>query len=427
MSTTLVVLHAKNGVYAFNVLTAALRADPATAGTTIRFARDVDALIEACAEAARAARPGDRVLAGWSFYSPEAASLFAALSTAKRALEGLGVVHVAGGVHATAEPQETLRAGFDLVALGEGERTILELVKAADAGVTLEELARVRGLGRLDAQGAYRTTGSGERVELDDFPAFNVPDRRFNPIELTRGCVYACAFCQTPFMFKARFRHRSVANVREHARIMRRENLRFVRFVTPTALSYGAEGIEPNLDAVEALLAAVREEIGPAGKVYLGSFPSELRPEHVTDAAMRVLARWVDNDNVVIGGQSGSQRVLDRTRRGHGVDDVERAVRVAMAHGFRPNVDYLFGLPGEEPEDARATIEAMERLVALGARVHAHTFMPLPGTPLKDAPAGRVDDESQRAVTRLESQGAAYGQWRRQLVAAASLTRRRGD
>ena len=31
-------------------------------------------------------------------------------------------------------------------------------------------------------------------------------------LEITRGCVYACSFCQTPFMFKARFRHRSVGN-----------------------------------------------------------------------------------------------------------------------------------------------------------------------------------------------------------------------
>jgi B12-binding domain/radical SAM domain protein len=418
---TLVVLHAGSGVHAFNVLTAALRADPSTAETQIRFAKDEAALVAACLAATEA--DGATAIAAWSFYSPEASRRFAELARAKQALAGRAVTFIAGGVHATAEPQETLAAGFDLVALGEGEGTIVELLKAAAAG---EELGRVRGLGRLE-HGLYRTTGAAEREGLDRWPAFNAPDGKFNPIEITRGCIYACAFCQTPFMFKARFRHRSVENVREHARIMRRERLRFVRFLTPTSLSYGADGAEPNLAAVEALLAAVREELGPEGKIYFGTFPSEVRPEHVTDEAMRLLARWVDNDNLVIGGQSGSQRMLDATRRDHGVDDVERAVRIAIAHGFRPNVDFLFGLPGEDRDDARATVDAMERLVAQGARVHAHTFMPLPGTPLKDAPAGLVDEEIQRAIARLESRGAAYGQWRRQLVAAASLRRRRSE
>jgi B12-binding domain/radical SAM domain protein len=415
---TLVVLHARNGVNALNVLTAALRRDPETAPMTIRFASDVDELVAACVESCDR---GERTLTGWSFFSPESEEMYAMLAAAKRALGDRRVTHVAGGVHATAEPRATLGAGFDLVAIGEGERTILELVKAAAAG---EDLARVRGVGRLE-DGAYRDTGTGERVELDDWPAFNVPDRKFNAIEITRGCVYACAFCQTPFMFKARFRHRSVASVREHVRIMRRENLRFVRFVTPTSMSYGSDGTEPNLDAVEALLSACREEIGPEGKIYYGTFPSEVRPEHVTPEAMRLLRRWVDNDNLVIGGQSGSQRVLDATRRDHTVEDVEQAVRIAIEHGFKPNVDYIFGLPGEGPDDARATIAAMDRLVSEGARVHTHTFMPLPGTPLKDAPAGVVDEDVQRAIAKLESRGEAYGQWRRQLVAAASLSKRR--
>jgi hypothetical protein len=38
-------------------------------------------------------------------------------------------------------------------------------------------------------------------------------------------------------------------------------------------------------------------------------------------------------------------------------------------------------LPGEQPEDVDATVALMEKLAALGARVHGHTFMPLPGRP----------------------------------------------
>jgi B12-binding domain/radical SAM domain protein len=408
----LVAHHARNGVHALNVLTAALRADPRTAQTQIRFARDTREIAGILQESS-----GD-VLVAWSFYSPESEEMGEALRALKAVETRARVTHVAGGVHATAEPQRTLDAGFDLAALGEGEKTIVELVLAISEG---RDPLSVRGLA---APG--RTSGRGETVALDDYPAFNLPDRKFNAIEITRGCIYACGFCQTPYMFKARFRHRSLENVRAHVRSMRAEKLRYVRFVTPTSLSYGTEGVTPNLAAVEALLAAVREEIGPAGKVFFGTFPSEVRPEHVTPEALAMLKKWVDNDNLVIGGQSGSQRVLDATRRDHSVQDVVRAVRVAVAAGFVPNVDFLFGLPSEEPSDAEATVSLMQELVELGARVHAHTFMPLPGTPLRDAPAGEVAAPVRHAVERLEARGRAYGQWRAQLIAAERLARVRG-
>jgi B12-binding domain/radical SAM domain protein len=414
---TLIAHHSRNGVVALNVLTAALRAEPSTAGMTIRFAKDVDAVI---AEATSASAP---VVVAWSFYSPEFGDVMNDLARVKASLREREVkaLQLAGGVHASAEPRATLDAGFDLVALGEGERTLIELVNAMARG---DDPAMVEGIGRLE-DGAYRSTGSGQRVALDDYPAFNVPDRKFNAIEITRGCIYACKFCQTPFMFKAKFRHRSIASVREHVRIMRRENLKALRFLTPTSLSYGSDDTQPNLAAVEELLAMSREEMGPEGKIFFGTFPSEVRPEHVTAEGLAILKKYVDNDNLVIGGQSGSQRVLDESRRDHSVEDVVRAARLCLEGGFRPNVDLLFGLPGEEHEDVHASVVLMRELAAIGARVHTHAFMPLPGTPFKDAPAGKVAPEAERELGRLEAQGRSYGHWRKQLVAAESLARRR--
>ena len=77
-------------------------------------------------------------------------------------------------------------------------------------------------------------------------------------------------------------------------------------------------------------------------------------------------------------------------------------------------VDLIFGLPGEEAEDVAATLRLMEDLVAMGAVLHTHTFMPLPGTPLEDAPPGRVDPALHPLLDRLASQGHQIGQWRKQ-------------
>lgn len=415
----LVAAHVRTGVVALNVLTAALRHDPRTADLPIDFARSPDALIDhvraRCAE-------GRSVIVAWSFYSTDLDPALADLARVRAATADLaGVTHLAGGVHATAEPRSTLDAGFDFVALGEGERTIVEALLAAREG---RPLRTSPGLAWVD-DGALRDSGYGAREPLDAHPAFNDPDGRFNAIEITRGCVYACTFCQTPFMFKARFRHRSVENVAAHARSLREKGMRDVRFLTPTCLSYGSDDTAPRLDAVEALLAAVRDAMSPDGRIFFGTFPSEVRPEHVTDEALRVLRRYVANDNLVIGAQSGSQRVLDRTRRGHTVDDVRRAVSRCLAHGLRPNVDFLFGACDETPDDHAASVALMRELTEQGARIHMHAFMPLPGTPLRDAAPGQIPDEVRAVVDALQAKGRSYGPWRQHLVAAERLAARR--
>lgn len=377
---------------------------------------ELDAAVTAAATA--------QVVVAWSFYSPEVLDVAAELAAARRAAPW--VIHLAGGVHATAEPEATLDLGFDLVVAGEGEEPIVRLLGALAAGQPLDE---VPGLIRRSRDGIVRNAPA-PRHPLDRFPPFAPRHGRFNAIEITRGCVYGCTFCQTPFMFKARFRHRPVDDIVHWVQVMRATGRRDVRFLTPTSLSYGSTGEQVELDAVEELLSAVHRAAGAGGRVFFGTFPSEVRPEHVTPAALAVIKRFCANDNLVIGGQSGSEAMLARTNRGHGVEVVIDAVRIALGAGFTPNVDFLFGLPGETPDDVAATRSLAERLVGLGARVHSHAFMPLPGTPLRDAPPGRIDAETATALDRLASQGGAYGAWRRQTRVAEALvevrpTRRR--
>ena len=63
--------------------------------------------------------------------------------------------------------------------------------------------------------------------------------------------------------------------------------------------------------------------------------------------------------------------------------------------------------------------------MARGARIHSHAFMPLPGTPLKDAAPSPIDATIAGALERLEGRAASYGQWRVQERAAAELVQLR--
>jgi B12-binding domain/radical SAM domain protein len=406
-----VVAHAvRSGIAALNVVTAALETDRRTRAVAVVFARGRD-------EVARAIAGDAQAVVAWSFYSPDAARAAADLAWLRA--RAPAALHVAGGVHATAEPAATVRSGFDVVIAGEGEAAFVDLVAAVAAG------RDPRG-----GPGTHWAGGAGPaapRRPLDEFPACNLTHGRWNPIEITRGCIYACSFCQTPFMFKARFRHRSVGNVRAHVRAMVAGGLRYVRYVSPTSLSYGSPDATVNLAAVEDLLAAVRAELPAGGKQYFGTFPSEVRPEHVSPEALALVKRYADNRSLVIGGQTGSPRLLAATHRGHDVEAIERAVAITVEAGLRPDVDFLFGLPGETDGDRALTVALAERIAARGARIHAHAFMPLPGTPLAGARPTAIADDVAAAIGRLESRGAAYGQWRQQAQIATELVQLRRD
>jgi B12-binding domain/radical SAM domain protein len=409
-----VVRYRKAVTYGTHALLAALEA--AGAECDVRLG----ATARECAEHI-AASAAESVLVLWSFYSPDADAMaveIAAVRAAAPASAGRRVLHIAGGVHATAEPQYVLDSGWDLCAIGEGESTILALVAALRDGT---DLTTVAGLAVRDHDGVALRTPPAPLLPLDSFPSFPSGRRYAGPVELTRGCRYACRFCQTPFMFGGRFRHRSVGGVREHVRRIVSYGLRDVRFITPTSLSYGSDGPDPDLDAVEELLAGVRGELPPHGRIFFGSFPSELRPEHVTPEAMRLLRRYVANDNIIIGAQSGSDRVLEAAGRGHGTGPIRDAVRIAAEHGFRVNVDLMFGMPTETQDDQRASLALAAELADLGARIHAHTFMPLPGTPWRDASPAFIPLETMRELDRLALAGVSYGHWRKQAEHSARL------
>lgn len=411
---SIVFYYRKTGKYAMNVLAGALDSRTSTCNIPLYFPKTHQGLIDTCKTLQSQV---DKVVVLWSFYSPDFNKIRRELQGIKKYLHSDSILHIAGGVHATAEPFQTLTAGFDYVAVGEGEQIVVDM---ATALVLNQPLLKVKGLAYLD-QGVMVKNGKGDYIDLNEFPACAPRYRKFGPIEITRGCIYGCKFCQTPFVNKAKFRHRNVDNIITAVSAMKVNGMRDYRFISPTSLSYGSCDESVDLAAIEALLRAIRSTVGQEGRIFFGSFPSEVRPEHVSKESLQLLKHYVDNDNLIIGGQSGSDRVLQFSRRGHDVYSIVRAVDLAVKADFTPNVDFLFGLPGESPTDVKATMQLAEKLTAMGAKIHNHTFMPLPGTPFSQQAPGNIDKTTQRQLVLLTSQGKAYGQWEQQMKIAKQL------
>ena len=354
----------------------------------------------------------------FSFFStqlPETVRLLGEL----RALCKQRPILIAGGAHATGATVETVALGFDYVVRGEGEATFPDLIAAI---LNQEDVNSVAGLYYRAPDGAVRHTGRRASINLDKYLPFAPAVRRFGPIEITRGCPFACHFCQAAQLAGAGIRHRSIEAVAKLVTLLHRRKLDDIRVITPNVFSYGSEdGKKVNIEALAGLFETVRRIIGSRGHFFAGSFPSEVRPEHVSDTTMRLLREFADNDNLVIGAQSGSQRMLDLCHRCHTVDDVVHAVELAVRYGYKPYVDFIFGLPGENGEDMAESLALMRQLIDMGARVHGHTFMPLPGTVFAVKPPGSLPPRLRKIINALTATGKAFGNWQHQEKQARAL------
>lgn len=314
-------------------------------------------------------------------------------------LKSKGYTLLAGGPHATARPDECLELGFDHVFIGDGEENLIRFLMG-------------------DRRSIF--DGVSNRVDLNEYPPFSVELSKFMPIEITRGCPFGCGYCETSLVAGKSVRHRSVEHIVHYCQLGMKKGRYVARFITPNAFGYGSkDGVTPNVEAIESLLFNLRK-IGMR-EVYFGTFPSDVRPESVNDEVMRVVKKYVDNKSIILGAQSGSERILKLLRRGHTTNDVLNAVETILLHGFVPHVDFIFGFPFETDEDRQETVQFMEKLVQMGCKIHAHSFMPLPGTLFESAGSARLPDWLRKKLSKLASEGKLDGYWQKQEYMSHSL------
>ncbi len=314
---------------------------------------------------------------------------------------------IVGGPHAEGAYWHVLRDGAYAAVVGDGEAAIVGLVEAL---LGWRDLASVPNIALREGE-RFRVTKT-VLVDLDDYDPHYPSLGLYPPIEIMRGCFYKCRFCQVPWLFKARVRYRSVERVAEAARDYVAAGKKRIRFIAPVGFAYGSvEPGKPNPEAVEDLLRTVAS-LGATP--FLGSFPSETRPEYVTPEVLEAVRRYAGNRRISIGLQTGSDKLLEAMGRGHTVEDALEKARLILDHGFTPVVDIIFSLPGETEEDVEATVRVMEALAGMGARLRLHTFLPLPGTPLARARPRPVHPRYRRAVLRLLGKGVIEGDWEEQ-------------
>jgi anaerobic magnesium-protoporphyrin IX monomethyl ester cyclase len=297
-------------------------------------------------------------------------------------LKGNCELLVAGGPLPTLNPEDFLQ-DFDVVIIGEGEETMLELVREVEKG---GDLSRVRGIAYREKDTMKLTPPRDFIQNLDSipFPTRELFDNQayknhyskkfgytITSLITSRGCPFNCDFCSQP-IFGNKFRTRSATNI---------------------------------VDEIEKVIALGYERIWFADDCFT------LSRKRLIDIFNEIIQRRIKIDweclsrvdtidremaekmkhagcvRVFFGIESGSDSVLALMNKKATAKQAKEAVHVAKQSGIQVGAFFILGYPGETDETVLDTVRFAS---SLPLDYLSFTFpYPIPGTSLYE----RVKDK----------------------------------
>jgi B12-binding domain/radical SAM domain protein len=274
-----------------------------------------------------------------------------------------GVLIGAGGPHVTGEQELVSEIGFDLLFAGAGEDNFLKFGRDL--------------LDNKINKGIYWCDTDRENSRLNEYLPVSQYFKTIPPLEITRGCFWKCKYCGTG---SHDIHFRSLDSIALYLDHMKRNKLKRVNFISPSAFEYEAyDRKKINIGKIAEFLELTRSY--EFKFIEYGIFPSEIRPDTISDDSMKILRKYVSNRAITIGAQSSLNSRLKSLGRGHSVEDIEEAVAAANAHDFLVNLDFIVGYPDETPEERALTIDFIKKLSGkYRIKTQVHFFFPLPGS-----------------------------------------------
>lgn len=280
----------------------------------------------------------------------------------------------AGGAHVNAVRKEALEdcPELDFAFYGDAEESFSRLVSTLASGGRPEPMD---GFAFRDGSGVV---ASEQDAIIQDIDGMLLPDRGqfdirayrpsppsyrrlpFTAVFGSRGCPGRCTFCHTDSRVRLRSARRIVEEI---TGLQRAHGIREVLFYDDN-FTLRRERV---LDLCE-LLQQNNIELSWAANARIDRVDPEML------AAMKQAGCW----RLLLGIESGSQRVLDRVQKGFTREQVEDAVAMIKAAGIQTYGMFILGFPGETRAEAEETIAFMQSLDLDFVNVAALT--PFPGT-----------------------------------------------
>jgi magnesium-protoporphyrin IX monomethyl ester (oxidative) cyclase len=300
---------------------------------------------------------------------------------------------ILGGSHITAIPKYILKSQYvDFICLGEGETTILKLCQSLSKNNWRKDmrLSKIKGLGFKDKDSIFINHEIELLEDIDDLP---YPDWDSIPIDnyfeakqshgsltynkwivmlSSRGCPYQCTFCNTPYIWKRKWRPRNPIKIVDEIIYLRNK--------------YGIKEIhfeDENMSTDLKRLEKFCDELIEKKVDILWQAANGIRPHKLN---RRILSKMRESGctNIILAPESGSQKILDEIiNKSMNLDEIVDAFRYSIDANLRTMAYFIMGLPGETKKDLRKTLLFLMKLARIGVdECSIALFVPLPGSKL---------------------------------------------
>lgn len=295
---------------------------------------------------------------------------------------------IIGGIHASVMYDQIINKYPQVIAvIGEGESTIIELVKALEGNT---ELNTVKGIAFYQ-DGHIITTEERPLIDLDKnpFPKHEVwfdsePLATTINILTTRGCPSRCSFCCLKISSRGQVRQRDINNVVEELRYLKNKYPRIKSvYIQDDTFSIN------NKRVIQFCKLVIEAKLGL-------TFECQCRVKPVS----REMFRWMEKagfKKINFGIETGSERLLESCHKNVKNDEVMRLVKLLKPFHFEVLFLMICGLPGENDYTIRETARFIrkvqkENYITITQFTNLQVY---PGTEVYEImkQAGQIDDE----------------------------------
>ncbi|MHC1635135.1 MAG: B12-binding domain-containing radical SAM protein [Candidatus Methanospirareceae archaeon] len=245
-----------------------------------------------------------------------------------------------------------IRTNFvDVVVLGEGEETIVDIARA------YEKDGKVKGVAGCVINRGGKIEHCGERPLIKDLDSLPFPDfdglpigsygnKLIFPILSSRGCTMNCSFCNERVYWK-RYRERSAENVVSEFKHQKEKYGVFHFRLNDSLVNGNVRRLEKLCDLI------IKEGI----EIYWGGYA---RAKGMTKELLEKMHK-AGCRYLLYGIDSASQSVVDKMQKKVKVEEMEKIIRWTKEAGIWVHTCWIAGFPTESEEDFERSVEFIKR------------------------------------------------------------------
>ena len=313
-------------------------------------------------------------------------AVFAALRGTKK--PGLFIAH---GSDASDQAEAYLQAGFDLVVHRNAEKTIVDTLRRYRENPGPEAYRDLDGISYLEKRKPVQKPQLKTNLDLEHapFPAWEkidlTPYRQMWQesqgyfslnISTSHGCPYSCNWCAKPLYgrsYKAVAPERAAEEFALIAGPLKGDHI----WITDDIFGLKPGWLSHFADELERLQVRI-------------PYKCQNRADLITPESARELARS-GCDEVWLGVESGSQKILDAMDKGESIETIKTAARLLQQNGIKVGFFLQYGYIGEEIADIQKTLQLVKECQP--DHIGISVSYPLKGTPFYEAVAAQMGEK----------------------------------